>query len=91
MPALVHSGLEKWIPPFRGLYNDRGQYLAFGKKQVMARTKERAEGLAQEGRKDIFSFLLEAKDPDTGEGFSMPELWMEGNTLIVAGSDTSST
>lgn len=91
MPSLVHSGLERWISPFNGLYTDRGQYLAFGKKQVMDRTKDRAEGLAATGRKDIFSFLLESRDPDTGEGFSMPELWMEGNTLIVAGSDTSST
>ncbi|KAK0292415.1 hypothetical protein LTS00_007892 [Friedmanniomyces endolithicus] len=28
---------------------------------------------------------------ETGTGFPMPELWMEGNTLIVARSDTSST
>jgi cytochrome P450 len=91
MPALLHYGLEKWIPPFRSLYEDRNQYLAFGMKQVMTKTKERAEGLTESGRQDIFSFLLEAKDPETGQGFPMPELWMEGNTLIVAGSDTSST
>ena len=48
-------------------------------------------GFGETGRRDIFAFLLHAKDPETGEGFPMPELWMEGNTLIVAGSDTSST
>jgi cytochrome P450 len=90
-PELIYWGLEKWIPPFRGLYLDRNKYLAFGKEQVMARTKEKEMGLRETGRRDIFSFLLHAKDPETGEGFSMPELWMEGNTLIVAGSDTSST
>lgn len=31
------------------------------------------------------------QDPETGHGFPLPELLMEGNTLIVAGSDTSST
>jgi cytochrome P450 len=91
MPALLHSGIEKYLPPFRGMYQDRGRYLAFGKKQVMARTKDRADGLTDSGREDIFSFLLKAKDPETGESMEMPELWMEGNTLIVAGSDTSST
>ena len=91
-PALLYKGIEKWLPPFKGLYLDRNQYLAFGKKQVMAkmaRDQESAEHAAE--RKDIFTYLLHAKDPETGEGFPMPELWMEGNTLIVAGSDTSST
>lgn len=90
MPALLYTGLEKVLPILRGLYLDRCQYLAFGKKQVMdvMERQKRGEG---KGRKDIFSFLLTAKDPETGEGMPMPELWMEGNTLIVAGSDTTST
>ncbi|KAI5358294.1 putative cytochrome P450 [Septoria linicola] len=90
MPALLYTGLEKVLPILRGLYLDRCQYLAFGKKQVMEvmERQKRGEG---EGRKDIFSFLLTAKDPETGEGVPMPELWMEANTLIVAGSDTTST
>ena len=90
MPKLLYWGLEKWLPPFRGLYQDRNKYLAFGKRQVMARTKEMSS-FGETGRRDIFSFLMNAKDPETGEGFPMPELWMEGNTLIVAGSDTTST
>ncbi|KAK5121604.1 hypothetical protein LTR85_004776 [Meristemomyces frigidus] len=89
MPALARHGFEKWLPGFRSLYLDRLKYLAFGKAQVQTRTKE--NGFGETGRRDIFSFLLHAKDPETGEGFPMPELWMEGNTLIVAGSDTSST
>jgi cytochrome P450 len=56
----------------------------------MQRNKENAS-IIETGRKDIFSFLLTAKDPETGDGLPMPELMMEGNTLIVAGSDTSST
>lgn len=94
MPTLLYIGLEKYLPPLRGLFQDRSKYLAFGKKQVMERTKENASSGSPHGntgRKDIFSFLLHAKDPESGEGMPMPELWMEGNTLIVAGSDTAST
>lgn len=41
-------------------------------------------------RKDFFHYLLNAKDPETGEGFTTPELWAEAGLLIIAGSDTSS-
>jgi cytochrome P450 len=34
---------------------------------------------------------LNAKDPETDSGLSTSELWSESATLIVAGSDTSST
>ncbi|KAK3113993.1 hypothetical protein LTR53_008130 [Teratosphaeriaceae sp. CCFEE 6253] len=87
MPALAR--LEMYLPFLRSLYLDRRNYLAFGKAQVIARTE--VNGSGETGRRDIFSFLLHAKDPETGSGFPMPELFMEGNTLIVAGSDTSST
>ncbi|GAP87075.1 putative benzoate 4-monooxygenase cytochrome P450 [Rosellinia necatrix] len=40
---------------------------------------------------DLFSKLLHAKDPETGEGLSQKQLWAESNLLIIAGSDTSST
>lgn len=96
MPALLYTGLEKYLPILRRLFLDRCKYLAFGKKQVMERTKDGGFGQPgspsmETGRRDIFSFLLHAKDPESGEGMPMPELWMEGNTLIVAGSDTTST
>lgn len=81
--------MERWIPPFRGLWLDRLQYFAFGKRQVIERSNDNAADRV--GRKDIFHYLLNAKDPETGEGMPESELWMEGNTLIVAGSDTSST
>lgn len=89
MPTLYKTGMEKYIPPFRGLWLDRLQYLAFGKGQVMQRMADKSFG--ETGRKDIFSYLLTAKDPESGIGMPKGELFMEGNTLIVAGSDTSST
>ncbi|KAK6076445.1 cytochrome P450 3A31 [Seiridium cupressi] len=40
---------------------------------------------------DVFANLAAAKDPETGEGFRPAEIAAESTTLIVAGSDTSST
>lgn len=96
MPALVSTGLEKILPVLRGLYRDRCQYLAFGKQQVVKVMERQQQERGDDDnfltkRKDIFSLLLTAQDPDTGDNIPLPELWMESNTLIVAGSDTTST
>jgi len=40
---------------------------------------------------DIFSFLLEATDPETQQRLSMREIGSESTTFVIAGSDTSST
>ncbi|KAH3953262.1 hypothetical protein HBH70_033540 [Parastagonospora nodorum] len=42
-------------------------------------------------RKDFFHWLFEAKDPDTGEGYTLTELNAECEVLTVAGSDTTAT
>ncbi|EFQ88238.1 hypothetical protein P3342_003493 [Pyrenophora teres f. teres] len=44
-----------------------------------------------DGRKDFFHYLWQAKDPETGFGYSLPELNAEIGLLIVAGSDTTAT
>ncbi len=59
MPILAQRGLEKWLPFLRSRYLDRCKCLAFGKAQVLARTKE--NGFGESGRRDIFSYLLHAK------------------------------
>jgi cytochrome P450 len=61
--------------------------MQYSKGQAMERTKL---GIDVD-RKDFFYYLLNAKDPETGKGFSMDELWGESNLLIIAGSDTTST
>jgi cytochrome P450 len=61
--------------------------MQYSKAQAMERTKL---GLDVD-RKDFFYYLLNAKDPETGAGFTMNELWGESNLLIIAGSDTTST
>ncbi|KAK5166548.1 uncharacterized protein LTR77_008091 [Saxophila tyrrhenica] len=42
-------------------------------------------------RKDMMHYILNAKDPQTGEGFSRQHLTAESGLLIAAGADTTST
>ncbi|KAF3939249.1 hypothetical protein ABW19_dt0203342 [Dactylella cylindrospora] len=42
-------------------------------------------------KRDIFSYILNAKDPETGEQLGPEEIWVEARVLIIAGSDTTST
>jgi cytochrome P450 len=72
---------------FHKIAASRAQYMAYSRAQAMERTKL---GLDVD-RKDFFYYLLNAKDPETGRGFSKDELWGESNLLIIAGSDTTST
>ena len=72
---------------FRRISSGRERYMAYSKSQALERTK-----MGQDtDRRDFFYYLLNAKDPETGKGFSTPELWGESNLLIIAGSDTTST
>lgn len=51
--------------------------MAYSKSQLTERTK-----LGEEtDRRDFFYYLLKARDPETGQGFSTPELWGESNLL----------
>lgn len=72
---------------FHKIAGMRARYMQFSKAQAAERQKM---GLDVD-RKDFFYYLLKAKDPETGKGFSTPELWGESNLLIIAGSDTTST
>jgi cytochrome P450 len=38
-------------------------------------------------RKDIFHFILQSRDPDTGLGFTREQLHADANLLVAAGSD----
>jgi cytochrome P450 len=78
-------GLNKIL--FGKIYDLRMKYMAYSKAQAAERSKV---GLDTD-RKDFFYYLLNARDPETGKGFTSPELWGESNLLIIAGSDTTST
>ncbi|CZT14739.1 probable cytochrome P450 67 [Ramularia collo-cygni] len=72
---------------FRKIAAGRARYMQYSKGQAAERMKM---GMDVD-RKDFFYHLLKAKDPETGAGFTTPELWGESNLLIIAGSDTTST
>ncbi|EDU47128.1 cytochrome P450 4A5 precursor [Pyrenophora tritici-repentis Pt-1C-BFP] len=80
------SGEKSLTDEKDGGWNDAWN-TAHCKGQAMERTKLGVDV----DRKDFFYYLLNAKDPETGKGFSMDELWGESNLLIIAGSDTTST
>lgn len=85
MPIVNKLKLDKVL--FPKLAANRARYMAYSKSQLTERTK-----LGEDtDRRDFFYYLLKARDPETGQGFSIPELWAESNLLIIAGSDTTST
>ncbi|KUJ17796.1 cytochrome P450 [Mollisia scopiformis] len=84
-PMMKTLGLNKVL--FREINNTRMQYMAYSKKQFGERMKIGYET----DRKDFFYYLLNAKDSETGRGFTSPELLGESNLIIIAGSDTTST
>ncbi len=49
------------------------------------------QGQGQDIRKDMFHYLYQAKDPETGQpAYSKDELLAEASLLMIAGSDTTS-
>jgi cytochrome P450 len=59
------------------------------KEQYEFEAKSKSE--SEEARKDFFHWLWDAKDPETGTGYSLAELNSECELLILAGSDTTAT
>lgn len=85
MPIVNKLSLDKVL--FHRIAAGRAKYMAYSRQQLTERT-----ALGDEtDRRDFFYHLLKARDPETGHGFTTPELWGESNLLIIAGSDTTST
>ncbi|KAK1828746.1 isotrichodermin C-15 hydroxylase [Podospora conica] len=75
MPIVDKLSLDKVI--FRKIAAGRAQYMAYSRGQLTQRT-----ALGDEtDRRDFFYHLLKARDPETGQGFTTPELWGESNLL----------
>jgi cytochrome P450 len=83
MPELAVWNVDRIVSPrVRSL---RDQYVALSKRMALDRAK------MDSVRQDLFSHLLAARDPETGNGFTLDELWGESTLLTVAGSDAIST
>ena len=82
MPKLAIWNVDKVLSPL--VRKQRDAYIKVSKDMAMDRMN------MESTRKDLFSHILAAKDPQTGKGFSMDELWGEATLLIVAGKCSSS-
>ncbi|KAK3170695.1 hypothetical protein OEA41_002777 [Lepraria neglecta] len=77
MPNLAVWNIDKiFTPRVRKL---RDQYVGVSKRMAVDRMNMDSK------RQDLFSHILAAKDPQTGKGFSLDEIWGESTLLIVAG------
>ncbi|KAI0127098.1 cytochrome P450 3A31 [Xylariales sp. AK1849] len=93
-PKFAALRVDKYI--FRDAILARNRFVKF----VLRVVKERLEkskttsidiNSSTSADADVFANLAAAKDPESGEGFRPAEIAAESTTLIVAGSDTSST
>jgi hypothetical protein len=75
MPIVGKLGLDKVL--FHRIAAGRAKYMAYSKSQLAERTNLGDDT----DRRDFFYHLLKARDPESGQGFSTPELWGESNLL----------
>ena len=81
-PKLQYLQLDKLLYR-RGLWM-REKYL-----QLMGRLVRERLSAEKDSQNDLFSFLVDAKDPETGKGFTESELWAESRFLLIAGKNNS--
>ena len=79
MPKLKKLGLDRVL--FPTIRAEREKFMAYSKSRLSERMKLGNDT----DRRDFFYYLLNAKDPETGQGFAVPELWGESNVLLIAG------
>ncbi|RAH66805.1 cytochrome P450 [Aspergillus aculeatinus CBS 121060] len=72
------------------LTNDRWNFIMNSRVEATKRAQERTQA-GHDAKRDFFYYLLNARDPESGQGLTTPELWGEANVLMIAGSDTTST
>jgi cytochrome P450 len=87
-PTLFDLMLPKgWRPPVdRGRAAFRAKWVAFLDGLIEARMAQPTE---PGGPRDLFDLLAEARDPETGAGFSRAQLRDEVSTMILAGHETT--
>lgn len=77
-PALAKLQLEEMFA--RRTVRMREKYL----KLMSYLVKSRLES-DKDLHNDLFSFLVDAKDPETGDGFTESEPWAESRFLLIGG------
>ena len=80
-PSLAKLNLEKLLYP--NLVQTRRRYIKMMTDIVNTRLMGKANS-----RHDLHTFLADAKDPETGEGFTNAELWSESRFILAAGEES---
>lgn len=80
MPSLLKLKLDALLS-FSKMAKDMETFKSLSQKQAETRMKK-GQNIAT---KDVFYHLMNAKDPETGKGFSGPELVAEAGVLMIAG------
>ncbi|KAK5103825.1 hypothetical protein LTS08_003247 [Lithohypha guttulata] len=87
-PILCSPTLMKWVG---GQFaQDEHEFVAYASACVKDRISKEHES-DKVVRKDMMYFILNAKDPVTGQFFTNQDLDAESSLLITAGGDTTST
>ncbi|EFR01588.1 isotrichodermin C-15 hydroxylase [Nannizzia gypsea CBS 118893] len=73
------------------LARDGRRYNEYGAEQMSKRLQATEINDPDFPKKDLMHYLINAKDPETGQGLTGGELAAESSLLIAAGSDTTST
>ena len=78
MPGLKKLGLDRLL--FKDLRANRTRFMQYSRTRLEKRMRLGTDT----DRRDFFYYLIKAKDPETGLGFSQTELWGESNVLLIA-------
>lgn len=79
-------GLPEWMPRFRDPAVKRSLATL---EEMIYRIIEQRRGEGEGAREDLLQMLLDARDPETGEGMSDRQLRDEVLTLFAAGHETT--
>jgi len=77
-PLLKKTGMELLMYPF--IFTSQLQYHRALKQLIVAR---RSEGVHD--KQDLYSFVADLKDPETGEGMRLRDIWAEAAFFMPAG------
>ena len=79
MPSIQKFPFHRLL--FWKLIKNFAVYKKFGETAGIERMQRKPEDKSR----DVYSYLMDARDPETGEGFSEPEIISESSLLILAG------
>jgi unspecific monooxygenase len=86
-PSFVDFLLPERIPTVRNL--GRRRFHARWTKLIDSIIAARTEPTGSENPRDLLDLLRAARDPETGQGFSLPELRDQVATMIIAGHEST--